>query len=148
MFDLAMRLATPPIPRAPLLPMDLEQIVESVFFDGRAGNGGWTPPMDVTETADEVRVTMDVPGLAPEDIEITLERGNLRIRGERKSEAEDADVRSRRRERRFGWFERVLHVGRAVDPDGVQASVKNGVLRITLRKSEETKPRRVDVRVG
>ena len=101
---------------------------------GRGGAGEW-PRVDVTETATEVRVVAELPGMDETDVEVTLQDGVLTLEGEKKAEGEGAA----RRERWFGAFRRAIPLGPEVDPERVAASLKNGVLTVTLGKRD--KPR-------
>ena len=106
----------------------------SVFDRMMPGNGAW-PNVEISETEKEIRVTAEVPGLDEKDIEILLEDGVLTLRGEKKSETEDKERQFS--ERYYGRFERRLAVGREVEEDKVAATFKNGLLAVTLPKTEK-----------
>jgi HSP20 family protein len=112
---------------------------------------GWSaswPNLEVSETEREVRVTAELPGLEEKDVEILLDDGMLTLRGEKKSETED---KSRQLSERFyGRFERQIALGPEVEQDKVAATFKNGVLTITLPKSEraQSKARRIAISTG
>lgn len=106
----------------------------SVFGRMMPRNGAW-PSVEFLETDKEIRVTAEVPGLEENDIEVLLEDGVLTLRGEKKSETEDRDRQFS--ERYYGRFERRLALGREVDEDKVAATFKNGVLTVTLPKTEK-----------
>jgi HSP20 family protein len=105
---------------------------------------GW-PNVEISDTDKELRVTAEVPGLDDKDIEVVLEEGVLTIRGEKKSEAEDKERRFS--ERFYGRFERRIGVGSDVEQDKVGASFKNGVLTVTLPKTEraQSKGKRIAI---
>jgi HSP20 family protein len=110
-------------------------------------SAGW-PNLEVSETEKELRITAEMPGLEEKDVEVFLEDGMLTLRGEKKSETED---KSRQfSERFYGRFERQIALGPEVEPDKVAASFKNGVLTITLPKSEraQSKARRIAIGTG
>jgi len=109
---------------------------------------GWRPlATDVLETADDVRVTMEIPGIDPGAIDITIDNNVLRIAGEKQStRTEDDKSAWRLTERRYGRFERSFVLPRDVRADAVDAHYENGVLTVVLPKREEAKPRRVEVR--
>jgi len=111
---------------------------ESEFF-------GWAPPMDVYEDKDNLVVRAELPGMKKEDIEISLHQGSLVISGERKLESEDEDGDSSRSERFFGRFQRALELPKPVDATAVSASYKDGILTVTLPKTEESKPKQITV---
>ncbi|WVT77171.1 Hsp20/alpha crystallin family protein (plasmid) [Sinorhizobium chiapasense] len=99
-------------------------------------NGSW-PHVEIEENDTEIRVTAEVPGIDPDDIEVLLEDGTLTLRGESKSETEDKDRRFS--ERTYGRFERRLALGRQVDEDKIAATFKNGLLAVTLPKTEKAR---------
>ncbi|WP_340313950.1 Hsp20/alpha crystallin family protein [Rhizorhabdus argentea] len=92
------------------------------------------PNLELGETDREIRVTAELPGLEEKDVDITLEEGVLTLRGEKKSEVEDKDRGYT--ERSYGRFERRIGLPRGVERDKASATFKNGVLTITLPKSE------------
>jgi HSP20 family protein len=96
-------------------------------------NGAW-PSVEFSENDKEIRVVAEVPGLEDNDVEVLLEDGVLTLRGEKKLETEDKDRQFS--ERYYGRFERRLALGREVDEDKVAATFKNGVLTVTLPKTE------------
>ncbi|MDT0634688.1 Hsp20/alpha crystallin family protein [Spectribacter hydrogenoxidans] len=103
----------------------------------------WTPPVDITETANGYEIMVDVPGMAGDDIDLNLEKGILTISGERKPTSDTGEIR--RRERRVGTFERQLALPDSADTDSVTARVDQGVLRVTIDKRADTQPRRITV---
>lgn len=132
------------------------------FFDDLPGVGaGWggrmagmdllrAPSADVTESKDDLRVMLELPGLRPEDIELNLEDNVLTISGEKKEEREEEgqDNRWHLSERRYGRFSRSFVLPNQVEQDRVQASFENGVLSVTIPKSEKAKPRRIEIQSG
>jgi HSP20 family protein len=110
---------------------------------------GWTPALDVFEDKDTLTVKVELPGLKKEDIQISLHDGSLSISGERKSEKkveENAEVY--RAERFFGRFQRTVTLPTPVNGDKVKAQYKDGILTVTLPKTEEAKPKQIDVSVS
>jgi HSP20 family protein len=103
-------------------------------------------PVDVVETDDEYVVKASLPGINPDDIEITYDQNILTIKGEVKSEDESEDGRYHVRERRYGSFCRNLRLPAAIDAEQIDASYENGVLKLKLPKSEEAKPKRIEVK--
>ena len=106
--------------------------------------------LDIRELGDAFEVTASVPGVSPDDVEITVLGDRLRIRGERKEAAEETGDAGRwvLRERRFGAFERSVNLPTAVKPDAASAEFKDGVLTIRLPKADEARPRTIPVRTG
>lgn len=130
------------------------------LFEGFLGSG-WggrlagmdlmrAPEADVTETADEIRVAVELPGMRSEDVEVSLEDNLLTISGEKKEEREEEDREHRWHlsERRYGRFSRSFVLPRDVEQDGIRASFENGVLSLTIPKSERARPRRIEIGSG
>lgn len=108
------------------------------------------PEADVVETERDIMVVVDVPGCAPGDIELVLENNLLTINGERRSQwAEGEDRRSfHLAERRYGRFSRAFVLPRDVNQDGILARFENGVLTVTIPKSEKARRRRIEIQTG
>jgi HSP20 family protein len=102
-------------------------------------------PLDVIETEDAFVIKASVPGVRPEDVQITVRGDTLTIRGESRSEEEKKDERWHLRERRFGTFQRSLSLAMPVNSDEAQATFEHGVLMLTLPKAEEAKPRQIKI---
>ncbi|QJA05337.1 Hsp20/alpha crystallin family protein [Thermosulfurimonas marina] len=107
----------------------------------------WVPAVDVSETEEAVVVRADVPGLDPEDLEITLSGNTLVIKGEKKKEQEEKKENFYRVERVYGSFMRTVELPAEVEADKVEATYKNGVLKIVLPKKAEAKGRTIKVKV-
>jgi HSP20 family protein len=107
----------------------------------------WSLPTEVRETADELQFAIELPGLRPEDIDLTVENNVLTISGEKKFEREEEkdDGEYRLFERRYGRFTRSFTVPATVDAGKVSASYESGVLSISLPKTEAAKPRRIAI---
>jgi HSP20 family protein len=105
------------------------------------------PAVDVVAYEDRVELLADLPGLSRDDIELQYDDGMLTIRAERALEVPE-DGRVVRRERSARTFSRSFALGEDVDVDRIQASMKDGVLRITLPKSERARPRQIEVTVN
>jgi HSP20 family protein len=113
----------------------------------------WTAPLDggtlavdVVETKDDVIVKASVPGVKPEDIDISLSGDMLTIKGEFKAEQKTEGTNFVRQERRYGAFERTLGLPTQVAADKAKAEFDNGVLTLTLPKVEEVKPKTIKVK--
>lgn len=102
--------------------------------------------MDVYETDNDLVVTASVPGVKPEDVEITVTDDVLHIRGEVKSEEKVEKANYIRQERRFGRFERNLTLPMQVQADKAEAIFENGVLKLTLPKAEAVKPKQIKIK--
>ena len=108
---------------------------------------GWTPALDVYEDKDNVYVRAELPGMRKEEIEVSLHNGSLSISGERKSEDKFKDAEVYRGERFFGRFQRSVTLPTPVAVDKIKAQYKDGILTVTLPKTEEAKPKHIDVSV-
>ncbi|MBB3395386.1 MULTISPECIES: Hsp20/alpha crystallin family protein [unclassified Rhizobium] len=106
------------------------------LFGDTPFNGAW-PHVEIEENDNEIRITAEVPGIDPDAVEVLLEDGVLTLRGENKRETEDKDRRFS--ERYYGRFERRLALGRQVDENNVAATFKNGLLTVTLPKTEKAR---------
>lgn len=129
--------------------LDFDRMIDSMFDT----NGEFIPDpfhtrMDVSETDQAVIVKMDLPGVTAKNIDISVENNLLTIRGERKEEKEEEDKTKQyhRIERRFGSFSRSLALPCAVNEAEAAAEFKDGVLSVTLPKSESAKPRKIAVK--
>ncbi len=109
--------------------------------------GSWTPAVNVLEKKDAIEITADLPGLAAEDVEVTVEEGVLTIRGERSFEEAREGETYHRLERSYGLFERTFSLPNSVDPTKIQATFKNGEMVVNLPRREESKPRSVKIKV-
>ena len=109
---------------------------------------GWTPALDVFEEKENFVVKAELPGMKKEDIEVSFHDGSLSISGERQSETKHADVEVYRAERFFGRFQRSVTLPAPVAVDKVKAAYKDGILTITLPKTEEAKPKHIDVSIN
>lgn len=106
----------------------------------------WTPAVDIDEDSERFVITADIPGVAPEEIEVTMENGVLAIKGERRLEARDAGDNSHRRvERVYGSFYRRFTLPDTADAEAISASGKHGVLEVVIPKRAALQPRRIAV---
>ncbi len=127
---------------------ELDRLFEDIFgspAEGEVGLTQWYPPVDVKEDEKAFYVTADLPGLKKEDINISLEGNRLCISGERKVESETKGNNFHFIERGYGRFSRSFTIPSTVDPDGISASYKDGILSIELPKNEEVKPKKVEI---
>ena len=108
----------------------------------------WAPALDISERKDAYLVAVELPGLKPEDLDITMEDGLLTIQGERQFTSESSEQQFHRVERRYGAFRRSITLPAHVMAEGIQASFEDGVLQILVPKAEEAKPKRIQVRPG
>jgi HSP20 family protein len=131
------------------LPTSLRLFQDSIArMLNESGARPWTPAVDVWETENELVMTVDVPGIRQEDIDVRLENGTLTIKGERRFESASDSKGYHRIERSYGTFARTFSLPETVDPEKVNAEYKEGVLTISIAKKEVAKPRSIKVQVA
>ena len=108
---------------------------------------GWAPAVDVAENDTEVTVRAEIPGVDPEDLEITVSQGSLVLAGEKKESHEESGAGFFHTETRYGSFRRSIPLPEAVDPQQVEAEYSNGVLTVCLKKSPSSPAKRIEVKV-
>jgi HSP20 family protein len=113
-------------------------------WSGRESEASARLPLDSYSTADEIVLLASLPGVKPEDVEITIEGDTLTIKGELPEPPENVDYILR--ERRFGPFSRTLTFNIPVEADKAEAGFRDGLLTLTIPKAEETKPRTIKVK--
>lgn len=130
----------------PLLPMRrMQREVERLFEGGLRGLAGEFPSMNIWTSDDDVTVTAEVPGLKAEDLDISVLGDTLTVRGSRREMELKEGERYHRRERGYGDFVRTIQMPYRVDSDKVEARYERGVLTITLPRSEEDRPRKIQL---
>jgi HSP20 family protein len=130
---------------------EMERAFEDFFRGGWlpgfwTGEPAWGPALDVRETDSDVIVDVEVPGLSPGDLDVSVTDGVLTVRGEKKSERDEKEGDYRVTERSHGSFSRTVTLPATVDPDGAKASHKDGVVTITLPKTEKSKAKRIEIK--
>lgn len=128
----------------------LRREIDRLFEDAFTRDGAsWTPAVDITETESDLRVELELPGLKPEDVEITAENGVLTIRGEKRGERkEDEQSRYHVVERTYGSFMRTFQLPQGVDEDQIAAEFDNGILSLRIPKAALPQPRRIQINAG
>lgn len=128
---------------------EIERLFEAPFGSGSSELEffGWTPALDVYEHKDSFIVRAEVPGMKKEDIQLSLHQNCLTLVGERRSE-EKSGAEPSRSERLFGRFHRTFSLPKPVQADKVRAEYKDGILTVTLPKTEESKPKQIEVKVS
>lgn len=106
----------------------------------------WRPAVDIKEETDRFVIQADLPGVNPEEIDVTMENGVLTLRGERKSEKTEEHEGYKRVERARGMFYRRFSLPDTADADKIEAKSRDGVLEITIPKTEKVQPRRISVK--
>jgi HSP20 family protein len=128
----------------------MDRLFEESFVRPRnwpaTAEGAATLALDVFETQDEITVKASIPGMKPEDIDISVTGDTLTIKGETQEEKEEKDGNYHLRERRYGAFQRSVVLPTLVNADKAEAEFKNGVLTLSLPKVEEVKPKSIKVK--
>lgn len=130
---------------------DLEDRINRFFF-GMPGEpitagSSWMPVVDLNETDDAYILEAELPGLTKDDISLSVQNDVVTLKGKRERKSEEKKDGFSRIERSYGSFERSFRVPGGVDTAKVDAKFDNGVLRVTLPKPEESKPRQIEVKI-
>ena len=115
------------------------------FGEEGIGRGAWNPSVDIYENKDHIVLEAELPGMNRDDFELSVENNVITLRGERQFEKKDDTDNYHRVERSYGSFTRSFTLPQTVSADGATAEYRNGVLRVTLPKREETKARRIRI---
>ena len=134
----------------------LQDRINRVFRDSYSGAGqdealttsSFAPAVDVYEDEHKVSLKIEVPGIDEKDIDVRVENNTLTVHGERKIEKEEKEENYRRVERQYGSFTRTFTLPTTVDTENVSANYDKGVLKITLLKKAEAKPKQIKVNIG
>ena len=112
------------------------------------GTSAWMPPLDISERKEAYLITVELPGVELDDVQITMEGSLLTIQGERHFAHDSSEQQFHRIERRYGAFRRSITLPAHVMTDAVQATAGGGVLQILVPKAEEAKPKQIKVRLS
>ncbi|MDZ7291794.1 MAG: Hsp20/alpha crystallin family protein [candidate division KSB1 bacterium] len=110
--------------------------------------GDWEPAVDISETADNYIITAELPGLTKDDVRVSYEDGMLTIRGEKRQEKEEKGKNYHRMERSYGSFERSFRLPSRIVVDKIGAKFSDGLLTLTLPKTEEARPKEIPIKIG
>jgi HSP20 family protein len=122
-----------------------ENLTEGVF---RGPSAGVFPLINVTEDDDKFFVRAELPGVKPDELDISVTGDNLTIKGERKIPVEDEKSIYHRREREAGSFSRIINLPTQIDTGNVEAHSADGVLTLTMSKAESTKPKQIQIKAS
>jgi len=111
-----------------------------------SGDGKLSPAADVSENDDAVTLSLELPGVRSENVQLSVENTTLSIKAEKKQEKSEDTDQVHRLERSFGTFERRFTLSSVIDTDGIEASLADGVLTVVLPKSERAKSREIEVK--
>ncbi|HEU0147940.1 MAG TPA: Hsp20/alpha crystallin family protein [Bradyrhizobium sp.] len=119
----------------------------SEFAQGAGQDGAQlVPKIDISETDKTIEVSAEMPGLERKDVDISIDEDTLTVRGEKKVEENNKDKNVQHSERSYGVFLRVLQLPPGVDPSSVQATMSNGILKITIPKPAKPEPKKIEVK--
>lgn len=110
--------------------------------------GAWSPSVDIFENKNEIVLEAELPGMTADDVNISIENNVLTLHGERRFEKKDESDNFHRVERSYGSFTRSFTLPPTVSSENANAEFQNGVLRLTLAKREEAKPRRIEIKAS
>lgn len=125
----------------------LARIFSGMPLDAEVAGGTWAPAVDLRETNDAYIIEADLPGMNKEDISLSVVEGVVTLKGKRETSKETKDEGCHRIERSYGEFQRSFRFPGGVDASKVEATYENGVLKVTLPKPEQARPRQIDVKV-
>jgi HSP20 family protein len=142
--------------RTPKLEMPLTRLRDEIdrLFDRQPDFavsdlfGGWTPAVDMLEDKDKLTVKAELPGFKREDLNVSVHENNILISGERRCEDEQKEGEFYRCERYYGKFHRSIPLPASVEAGKIEAKYRDGVLTMTLPKTEEAKAKQIEVSVG
>jgi HSP20 family protein len=129
---------------------NFDRMVQDLFdkrWDISESMGELTPAVNIEENENEYVITAELPGVEKSDVKITFEDGALSISGEKRVENEDKKENFHRIERSYGVFSRSFAIPSSILVEKIDASFKNGVLKVLLPKAEEAKPKQIEVKV-
>jgi len=130
---------------------EIDHVFQSSFGNWGSNTGffeGWSPAVDLMEDKDKFIVKAELPGMKKDEIDVSLHGDMLNICGERKKEEEHKEGESYRSERYFGRFQRSIQLPQAVDGSKIEAAYRDGVLTVTLPKTEEAKRKQIEIKAS
>lgn len=130
------------------LQKELERSYNSNGAEGSIATAEWSPSVDIKEDADRFIIHADIPGVKPEEIDISMENSVLTIKGEKKTEATTESTGYKRVERAYGTFYRRFSLPDSANPDAISAKSANGVLEIIIPKRDAIKPTKINIEVS
>jgi HSP20 family protein len=131
---------------------EINRVFSNFFREGTRGDeaimpSAWMPVADLVEEDDAYVVRMEIPGVAKEDVQITIQGGVLAVRGEKKKEKEICGSQYHRMERSYGSFTRSFAFPSAVKTDAIDAAYKDGILQVTLPRADDAPRKQIEVKV-
>jgi HSP20 family protein len=132
----------------------LDRVFENTLADWFRTPDRWLdqgvmfPKIDVSEGAKHIRIKAEIPGVDADDIDVSIDGGRLHLKGEKTYENKEDNENYHRIEQSYGYFNRSIELPCEVDPEQVDAKFKNGILKLKLKKTKESKPARIEVKSG
>ena len=133
----------------------MNRIFDDAFRGGRQGaeedwalGGSWAPPVDIYEQDGSLVLKAELPGIEPKDVDVRVENNVLTLRGERQFDQSVKRENCHRVERAYGTFSRSFTLPSMVDTQAIKAEFKDGVLRVTMPKREEAKPKQIQIQIS
>ncbi|HUQ19221.1 MAG TPA: Hsp20/alpha crystallin family protein [Gemmatimonadaceae bacterium] len=128
---------------------EIDKLFEDTFGGREGGNNTWTPAVDIKENQNELTLDVELPGINPENVEITTDSGVLTVRGEKHSaRKEDEQSRFHVVERTYGSFTRSFQLPSGVDESRIEATCDNGILSIHIPKAALPQPKKIEIKSG
>jgi HSP20 family protein len=126
---------------------EMDRLWDEVFGGGDGGQQEWfAPRVNIAETEKVYEISLELPGVKPEDFAVEVKDGHLWISGHRKEETREEGKTYHRVESQYGEFHRAIPLDESIDADKIEATYKDGVLHLTIPKEESAQPRRIEVK--
>ena len=125
---------------------EVDHVLDDLFgglAEGKWTEGSWKPSVDISETANDILVRLEVPGISKEDVKVSVTDNLLTISGEKKKEWVEKDEEFHRSERYYGKFQRAFTLPKTIKSSDTKASYKDGILTVTIPKAEEVRPKEI-----
>jgi HSP20 family protein len=127
---------------------DFDRFFRGFLPETSMARGTWEPAVDICETDKDYSITADLPGLTKDEIKVNYQDGVLSIYGEKRHEKEEKNKNYHRVERGYGAFERSFRLPSRIAADRIDAKYKDGVLTLTLPKTEEARPKEIPIKIS
>ncbi len=128
---------------------EIDRLFEDTFGRGEGANT-WTPAVDIRESESELRLDLELPGITPEEVEVTAENGVLMVRGEKHRERKEDEQNTRYHvvERTYGAFLRSFQLPQGLDESKIEAEFENGILSIRIPKAALPQPKKIHISIN
>jgi HSP20 family protein len=128
---------------------EIDRLFEDTFGRGEGVNA-WTPAVDIRESENDLRLELELPGISPEQVEVTAENGVLTVRGEKRNERKEGEQNDRYHvvERTYGSFMRSFQLPQGLDESKIEADFENGILSIHIPKAALPQPKKIQIGIN